>query len=55
MNNRDNLRRLQMRLVKKEKEAHEAKMKGMNATYGNLMQEVQLLKIEYRRATMGAR
>lgn len=55
MNSRDNLRRIQIRLVKKEKEADRAKEKGMHATYSNLMQEIQMLKVEYRRATMGGR
>ncbi len=55
MNNRDSLNRIKLRLTKKEREAQEAKRKGMHATYGNLMEEIHILKVEYRRASMGSR
>jgi len=55
MNKRESLNRIQLRLTKKERAAQEAKQKGMHATYGNLMEEIHILRVEYRRATMGSR
>lgn len=51
----ENLEKLEISLKKKEEEAAKAKSKGMHATYGNLMLEINLLKSKMKKMQMGSR
>jgi hypothetical protein len=51
----DKMKKIQMQLRKKEYQARDAKEKGMHTTYGNLMLEINELKKEVRKMSMGGR
>ncbi len=50
-----NQERLLKHLKKKEIEAEDAKKKGMSATYGNLLLEINLVKTKLKKFNMGSR
>lgn len=50
-----NQERLLRHLKKKEIEAEDAKKKGMNSTYGNLLLEINLVKTKLKKFNMGSR
>ena len=51
----DELERIQKSLRNKEKQAQEAKEKGMLTSYGNLMEEITELKRKLRQHQMGGK
>jgi len=51
----DELERIQRSLKNKERQAMEAKEKGMHTSYGNLMQEISELKRKLRQHQMGGK
>lgn len=55
MKSKETLKTLEISLKKKEEEATKAKSKGMHATYGNLMLEINLLKSKMKKMQMGSK
>jgi uncharacterized alpha-E superfamily protein len=51
----DELEKIQKSLRSKEKQAQEAKEKGMHTSYGNLMAEITELKRKLRQHQMGGK
>lgn len=51
----ENLEKLQISLKRKEAEAMEAKEKGLNTSYGNIMLEINLLKTKIKKHQMGTK
>ncbi len=50
-----NKEKLQRYLKRKEVEAEDAKQKGMKSTYGNLLLEINLVKTQLRKFSMGSK
>ena len=55
MEQSDNKEKLQRYLRRKEIEAEDAKLKGMRCTYGNLLLEINLVKTQLRKFSMGSK
>ncbi|HOK02634.1 MAG TPA: hypothetical protein PKX79_09185 [Spirochaetota bacterium] len=55
MEQKETLEKLQQSLKRKEQEAMEAKNKGMSSTYGNLIEEINLIKSKMKKLQMGMR
>jgi hypothetical protein len=51
----ESLEKLELSLKKKEMEAMEAKDKGLNTSYGNLLLEINLIKTKMKKFQMGGR
>ena len=51
----ESLETLQKSLKKKEMEADNAKNKGLNTAYGNLLLEIKLIKTKIKKYQMGSR
>jgi len=50
-----NKEKLQRYLKRKEMEAEDAKVKGMKSTYSNLLLEINLVKTQLRKFSMGSK
>ncbi|PKL18586.1 MAG: hypothetical protein CVV49_05190 [Spirochaetae bacterium HGW-Spirochaetae-5] len=55
MKQAESLEKLEKSLKKKEMEATEAKTKGLNTAYGNLLLEINLIKSKMKKMQMGSR
>ncbi|HNX23586.1 MAG TPA: hypothetical protein PKG60_06030 [Spirochaetota bacterium] len=55
MNQVESLEKLERTLKKKEMEANEAKDKGLNTAYGNLLLEINLIKTKMKKCQMGSK
>jgi hypothetical protein len=55
MKKAESLEKLEKSLKKKEMEATDAKTKGLNTAYGNLLLEINLIKSKMKKMQMGSR
>jgi len=55
MKQAENLEKLEISLRKKEMEANDAKCKGLNTAYGNLLLEINLIKHKMKKMQMGGK